>query len=101
MSEELIEAIARAMYERDCIGLTKWSLLPSHKRHPWEANARAALAAIEASGHAVVPVTPTQEMEDAIWFQVSCRHPDQGALPKDATDSVYPAMLAARPKVTP
>jgi len=93
MSQELIETIARAMYERDCIGLTKWSLLPAHKRHPWEANARAAIAAIEASGtHCVAPMEANEFM---------LRAGDDADNRAYVSLEIYAAMLAARPKVTP
>lgn len=49
--------------------------------------ARAALLAIEASGHAVVPMEPTQEMIRA-------------GGPHATSPSCYDAMLSARPRVT-
>ncbi len=52
--------------------------------------ARAALAAIEASGtHAVVPVEPTEAMLDAAWAE---------ALGEDAAGVWREMLLAARPQ---
>jgi hypothetical protein len=58
MTDELIEAMAKAIYEGVYTELPKpWSLLHSRWRAEWIRGARAALQAIEASGtHVVVPV---------------------------------------------
>lgn len=62
--DELIEAIARAIYERrNGYKCAPWS----HGDHksPYYRDATAALSAIEAAGVALVPVEPTAEMLDA------------------------------------
>jgi len=59
MTDALIEAVARAIYERIHArhgSSQPWSLLTLSKRTVWMTDARAALAAIEQSGYAVVPV---------------------------------------------
>jgi hydrogenase maturation factor len=84
MSEELVEAVARAIGAARLDMRGEGQVVTSVDR----ILARAALAAIESTGtHVVAPVRPTQEME------VSGRH----AYKQD----IYRAMLAARPKVTP
>jgi hypothetical protein len=53
---------------------------------------RAALAAIDAAGFAIVPKEPTEEMETAYWRA-------QG-MDRAPCDQTWDAMLAAAPKVT-
>jgi hypothetical protein len=55
-------------------------------------HARAALAAIDAAGFAIVPKEPTEEMETAYWRA-------QG-MDRAPCDQTWDAMLAAAPKVT-
>ncbi len=58
--------------------------------------ARAALKAVEASGHAIVPMEATDEMIGEGGL-ARLRH---DGTPRDApVASIYAAMLAARPKV--
>ena len=86
MSDELIEAVARAICRQHLLvtrqpddDKTVAAYLASFVRE-----ARAAIAAIEASGFVVVPLQATPEMLNAgRMFQPS-----------------YAAMLSARPKVT-
>ena len=86
MNDKLIEAVARAIHVH-CHAMTS----------PEDA-ARAALAAIEASGHAIVPVEPTEDMVGEGGL-ARLRHDGH---PRDApVVAIYAAMLAARPKVLP
>ena len=81
MTDKLIEAVARAIHT----GLGDISV--SGSRHA----ARAAIAAIEASGtHRVVPVEPTEAMKNALAVHLFHIEPEP----------TYAAMLAAAPKVT-
>ena len=69
MSEELVEKVAQSMYESVYIGTNEkpWSLLPKSLVIGWMVPARAALAAIEASGtHCVVPTLATFSMLAAL-----------------------------------
>lgn len=109
MSQELIEAVARAMYERDCLGKTKWSFLPDHMTGQLKANARAALAAIEASGFVVVPandeVTFVGDMDVVDWLKNIEADPGLAShkfVMQSAVSEInrYRDMLSARPKVT-
>jgi hypothetical protein len=119
MTDKLIEAVARAIYSSHSMEYdhpSGWSIELE--------SARAALAAIEASGtHVVVPVEPTFAMNKAgkgnmpveydLRTMLSSRepefpsaqrlvavgfeHPNKQAKPA----SVYAAMIAARPQVLP
>lgn len=96
MADKLIEAMARALFNAE----NEWRKLqegisgePMDDRAfkvtivEWRLKARAALAAIEASGtHVVVPVIPTERMMYS--------H-------RQAGEEVYATILAARPKVLP
>ncbi len=87
MSEELIEKIAKAIKHQ----LGPHFLSPSS----YSDLARAALAAIEASGtHVVVPVKPTLDMTRAAY--ATKEKYNYATLDFD----IYVAMLSARPKVT-
>lgn len=62
-NEALIEAMARAIQEAQTPAEQPFSAW-----WDWKPEARAALAAIQASGtHVVVPVEPTNEMIRAAW----------------------------------
>jgi len=92
MSDELIEAVAKAICRENLIS-TKQPDDPETMGYYWKSfqgEARAALTAIEAVGYAVVPVHPTREMAYAA--------PD--SLEGVAVEDIYTAMLSARPKVT-
>ena len=99
MTNELIEKIARAMYESDVRPAPwSWGDLSRHVSgnrifNSYIRSAHAALAAIEASGtHVVVPVEPTEAMESAASLNADVRVLDAHA--------AFSAMLSARPKVT-
>ena len=106
--EELVEAVARAIYgrihSRHESTTQTFSLLGSSRRNIWLADARAVLAAIESSGtHVVAPVEPTQEMLYAGSAQVQAvMSPPliDTADDDEAAKIIYGAMLSARPKVT-
>jgi len=76
MSDELTEAVAQTIYERihkRHKDSSPWSLLTSTKRNVWLADARACLAAIEASGtHKIVPanyeITFVGDMDVTDWL---------------------------------
>ena len=51
-------------------------------------------AALEKT-HELVPREPTEAMLEAGWFIISCRHPDQGAMPRGTEGEAYRAMIAA------
>ena len=90
MNEELVEVVARAIWQPGDSWTENWPKKETKELH--RRLARAALAAIEASGtHVVVPVEPTESMVIA-----GCRHENMGDMA-----GRYAAMLAARPKVTP
>lgn len=99
MTDSLIEAMARAMldwqkeFDREQfaeMGLPPPSSRVYKVRHvEWTGYARAALAAIEASGtHVVVPVKLTQEMYAAASYTM-----------EDGVQSHWDDMLAARPRI--
>lgn len=102
MTDDLIEKVAKAIYETGD-SYTTWDdvcrlsaldgyLVAKGKRSGAINAARAALAAIEGAGWAVVPVEPTDEMYDAAiasGFEGERRH-----LVKD-----YAAMISARPRL--
>ena len=91
MTDKLIEAVARAMYESKW---ADWELMASGSQDKWRSDARAAIAAIEASGtHVVVPVEPTETMLGNGEFYRSHEGYSMAA--------AYAAMLAVRPKVLP
>ncbi len=99
MSDKLIEAVAKAIYERKALeigNIRPWLSVSSVQRVISFEDARAALAAIEASGYRVVPKEPTDEMAE------NARNAIYKLLPsKLRAKAVYVAMLAAAPKVTP
>ena len=78
MSDKLIEAVARELHHAG------W------EKDYWTEAAKQVIAAIEASGYAVVPKEPTEEMVKAAIVN-DC----------DAPINTYLAMLSAAPKVTP
>ena len=93
MSETLIEAVARALYDirQKDDGRPLWAAATESDRLPWIARTENTFAAIEASGYRVVPKKPTTEMLSALY--------DIGSYDILASDA-YAAMLAAAPKVT-
>lgn len=108
MNDKLIEAVAMAIYIdtwSDKGG--KWELVKT--KDVWRGYARAAIAAIEASGtHVVVPVEPSDAMNDAATESVQAgtrtiaEYVRNGLIEAGARLSPaipYRAMLAARPKV--
>lgn len=110
MSDELIETVAKAIYESDhaggeeAINVAQWKALPNivgmeQCRVEYIRCAKAALSAIEASGHRIVPVEPTEVMHDAGYGAANLF----GGIEVPASelpDDVYRAMLAASPKIT-
>jgi hypothetical protein len=106
VSPELIEAVAKGLLEaryrdqnaRMNLGIT-WEKLEDAVRQDYREQARAALAAIEASGtHAVAPVEPTREMKQAGTVALQTARVLRSPWP---VADAYAAMLAARPKVQP
>lgn len=95
MTDDLIEAVARAM-ERE-LGVS----FLSHSSY--RDIARAALAAIEASGtHVVVPVEPTSQMlgdADSAIPRFEAEPSGIRLAGEDGVNDAWKAMLAARPKV--
>lgn len=101
MSDTLVEAVARGVFNAMCEEAGRsvtWDDRPGwpgeRDREHGRIGARAALAAIEAQGWCVVPKEPTSEMLDAAY----ARDTADGRWPV-TPDSVYAAMLEARPKV--
>jgi hypothetical protein len=88
MTDALVEAVARAL----CKATFPHPQGPMPEGHPaYTFQARAALAAIEASGYAIVPDAPTPEM----------LHAGQSVLDERRPVSVaYAVMLNRRPRVT-
>lgn len=95
--EKLIEAVANAL-RVSC--QQRFDRTWSHDTA--EAFARAALAAIEASGtHVVVPVETTREMARAGSARQATEIKAGGLRFEASASEIYDAMIAARPKVTP
>lgn len=87
MNDTLIEAVARAL-------TADWNAhsgAPLTMEEGMKSAARAAIAAIEASGHAIVPTAPTRDM--LVAGATGGWH--SGAL------ATWMRMLEARPKVLP
>jgi len=102
MSDELIEAVAKAICRENLIS-TKQPDDPETMGYYWKSfqgEARAALTAIEAAGYAVVPVEPTSEMIAAGIFAETIVGPGDVKW-KAPVNSIYLTMLSARPKVKP
>lgn len=92
MRDMLIEAMARAIYEkRNGFGCKAWSRLPQLHHAPYKQDATAALAAIEAAGCVVVPREPTREMVQAGPFR------GRQNTEESMYHGIYRAMLAASP----
>lgn len=65
MSDKLVEVVAEAIHAQEALRIGKtraWSSETTDEQDLWLGDARAALFAIEASGYAVVPKEPTEEM---------------------------------------
>lgn len=91
MNEALIEAVAKAIGSVAGDDQKDWRL--------WEEEARAALAAIEASGtHVVVPVHANADM---VFAAEELGETMNGGTWPSHPSLAYEATLAARPKVTP
>lgn len=93
MSDELIEAVAKAICRENLIS-TKQPDDPETMGYYWKSflgEARAALSAIEGAGFVVVPVEPTDEMLAVMML----------AATNGSSHYAYTAMLSARPKVKP
>lgn len=78
--------------------VVEWHELDADDRDSRLKELRAALIAIEKAGHRIVPVEPTNAMENAAVEAafVHCAHlTDEGE-----TNAIYRAMLAAAPKVS-
>ena len=98
MSDTLIEAVARAItYVEGCGPLAGCKICADPQREDSCLHAaRAAIAAIEASGtHRVVPVFPTDTMSAAARNASVANGSPASKGPED----VYAAMLAVAPKV--
>lgn len=97
MSDELIEAVAKALNEFENQRVPHmakpWSLLTVPVRDVVLAEARAALSAIEAAGFVVVPKEPTDEMVDGALGFMDYHAPGQAEI-------IYGTMLSLRPKIT-
>lgn len=94
MSDKLIEAVAEAIHAQEAVRIGKtraWSSETTDEQDLWLGDARAALAAIEASGYRVVPKEPTEAMlkHAKAWGSVGGER------------VIWDAMLAAATKVTP
>ena len=48
-------------------------------------------------GLVVVPKSLTEEMTQALWFEISCVHPDQGFFRRGSENTVWRHTLAAAP----
>jgi hypothetical protein len=48
-------------------------------------------------GLVVVPKSLTEEMTQALWFEISCVHPDQGLFRRGSENTVWRHTLAAAP----
>ncbi len=106
---DLVEAMARAGFDTsvECAidkGATirlKWEEYPGSQAD-WRRIIHAALTALEQSGLHVVPVEPTEGMviaaDNAARGKNIEAHLQRLSLLKD---TIWPAMLAAAPKVTP
>lgn len=101
MSDDLIEKVAKALWETKSTADYPWWNIDVERCRLARALARAALAAIEASGtHVVVPVKPMPEMLGA-WYRYKNGFVFAGDPPaKDTSDyGAYAAMLSARPPI--
>jgi hypothetical protein len=98
MSEILEPLIARAIYETMPVGERGWEDAPALTRDRCFVCARAALAAIEASGWVLTPLEPTKAMILAIRVAGPLL-PGQSAVAHryECALQDYRAMLAARP----
>ena len=108
MTDALIEAVARALHAKEWehVGTNKRAKFGDVDKPYWMESARAAIAAIEASGtHVVVPSALTDQMLSALHDQAAASLEAYGvplSIPdrwKDICHDQYAAMLAARPKV--
>ena len=102
--EELIENIAKAMFNARCgnpEGINPFRAVPPHERLEDLRDAKAALAAIEEAGYAVVPKNPTEEM--ILYGMLAHANYDHhnGKSEKDRLFITYTAMLAASPLKEP
>lgn len=95
----IVEA-AKALMDLDD-NSTGWENATDKSKHENILAVVTAIAAIEASGYAVVPVEPTEEMRKC-EFHYAFKTPEDVPPKFDwRPDVVYKLMLAARPKVTP
>ena len=108
MRDKLIDAVVNAISEIERAGGQDAIVGPSRKALPHLAGMeqaraeyarciRAVLVAIEASGYAVVPKEPTEEMMSKARNSIY----DFGLTSSDRVKRIYAAMLSAAPKVTP
>jgi hypothetical protein len=99
MTDALVEAVARAIYEVDPHHpRAEWMTEPSTIRDMYRRRYRAALAAIEAAGHRIVPVEPTEAMVRAAVDSVGIA---EGYRVDRKARRAWAAMLTAAPKPTP
>lgn len=93
--DELIEAMATSEAAYD--GRT-FAGLSAPEKARYRDRCKANLSAIEASGHAIVPVEATPEMIGAAWTSITPEKQRQGIArlgPGPSTTDVYRAMIAA------
>jgi hypothetical protein len=81
----VVEVMARAAYGRAPVGVRSWDDAPALTRIDIIGGMVAAIAALEASGFAVVPVEPTHHMVDVGDNETTA-------------DEVWRAMVGARPR---
>ena len=115
MRDELVERMARAIYEhRNGYGCTPWNIRSRSHRDPYLADAAASLRAIEEAGAVVVPVDeamrehlsiasmclPIREYQGGMWFGRNDEFPDATFRDFGACRSfsaIVSAMLASSP----
>lgn len=101
MRDELVERMARAIYEqRNGYGCTPWNIRSRSHRDPYLADAAASLRAIEEAGAVVVPKEATGEMEEGCCDAMAnglIVDGDYVEFGGDAAQQAWSAMLAASP----
>lgn len=102
---EVVEIVARALWEKDYPARTRhikeWDQLAPGTQRIWKARARTILSALSSKGLAVVPVEPTEAMQDAGGSSIIRPSIYMGGTPPGAkrrARDVWADMLAAAPK---
>jgi hypothetical protein len=100
VTDELVEAVAKAISKRCWYNVDIWGNIPAQGQSEYRDLARAALQAIEESGtHVVVPVEVTDDMLNEAQSRL-CEITNPTYFNDYNQAEMFKAMLAARPKVT-